>query len=155
MLFIGNVKLFEELVLVKVHLLTGWDDLTVGDHEPSTDDMKEQPDLDEPCRIHWEQLVELGSLCVELCEEELIHPEMQHVENAGEGVENRHTSREHKHTPKVSIVLGVNIMARNLISGVKKVYLVLKVLFGVHFVIIVIIWILLKSAAAASSIRAS
>jgi hypothetical protein len=76
---------------VKCNFLISWDDLTIGYHETSADNMENQSDFDEPGGVNWQLLVEFRRLRIILDKKEFVNPEMKHVENAGEGIQNGHT----------------------------------------------------------------
>lgn len=98
------------VVLVHIHVIFTWDDITVGYHESSADHVENQSDLDEPCGVDWQLLVELCGLGVEFDQKELVNPIMKHVEDASERIKDRHASGEHHHTPEISVVLSIDVV---------------------------------------------
>ena len=56
---------------------------------------------------------------------------MQHVKDAGKGVKDWHASREHENAPQVCVVLGIDVVTRDLVSSVQLVHLILEGLLRV------------------------
>jgi hypothetical protein len=113
----------------------GWDDVVVCDHDSSDNDVEENSHFDVLGGVDRKVVIEFGGLLVKFDQQKLVNPVKTEIEDDSEWVENRHSCREHKNAPKISIVLSIHIVARNLVSSVKGVELILQVLFGVHFVV--------------------
>lgn len=98
--------------------------------------MEENSHFNVLSRVNRKVIIEFGCFLVKLDQQKLVDPIKAEIEDDGEWVENWHSCGEHENAPKISIVLCIYIVARNLVSSVKGVELILQVLFGVHFVII-------------------
>jgi len=110
---------------------TIWKHLAVTDHERPNYQVEKQSSFDVTYSNYWQLLVEaIGGLIV-LKKQELVHSEEYDIEDHREWVKQWHTCREHHDAPQICVILGINVVTRNLVTCVKSLKILDKQLFGV------------------------